>query len=34
MRLMPSAVPTITSNAVTQGVNCGLKAFEYIKEGK
>ena len=25
---------TITSNAVTQGVNCGLKAFEYIKEGK
>lgn len=25
---------TITSNAVTQGVNCGLSAFEYIKEGK
>ena len=25
---------TITSNAVTQGVNCGLKALEYIKEGK
>ena len=25
---------TITSNAVTQGVNCGLRAFEYIKEGK
>ena len=25
---------TITSNAVTQGVNCGQKAFEYIKEGK
>ena len=25
---------TITSNAVTQGVNCGLKAFEYIKDGK
>ena len=25
---------TITSNAVTQGVNCGLKVFEYIKEGK
>ena len=24
---------TITSNAVTQGVNCGLRAFEYIKEG-
>ena len=25
---------TISSNAVTQGVNCGLRAFEYIKEGK
>ena len=25
---------TITSNAVTQGVNCGLRAFEYIKERK
>lgn len=25
---------TITSNAVTQGVNCGLRAFEYVKEGK
>ena len=24
---------TITSNAVTQGVNCGLSAFEYVKEG-
>lgn len=25
---------TITSNAVTQGVNCGLSAFQYVKEGK